>query len=116
MDLAQHGLINPTDKEAIFINNFSVEYLKALSNNPDEGKRVYNKVIRPYMEAQLATIRILDDQVEGCIEQNALLLKSNAVLIDLCKQHSVPMPNFDQIQRDVREEFQKESDLGIKRY
>lgn len=116
MDLKSHGLLNPSDQEVIFINNFSVEFLKKLDKDPMGAKDVYNRIIRPYLEAQLATVRILDDQIQGCIEQNALLLKSNAVLIDQCKQHGVPMPNFEQVQRDVREELQKESDLGIKRY
>lgn len=116
MDLKSHGLLNPSDQEVIFINNFSVEFLKKLDKDPAGAKDVYNRVVRPYMEAQLATVRILDDQIQGCIEQNALLLRSNAVLIDQLKQHSVPMPNFDQVQRDVRAQLQAESDLGIKRY
>lgn len=115
MNLKQHGLLDPNDQEVIFINNFSVEFLRKLDRDPANAKDVYNRIVRPYMEAQLATVRILDDQIQGCIEQNALLLKSNAVLIDQCKQHGVPMPNFDQVQRDVREQLQKESDLGLKR-
>jgi hypothetical protein len=115
MDLKQHGLLNPGDQEVIFINNFSVEFLKKLDKDPTGAKDVYNRIVRPYMEAQLATVRILDDQIQGCIEQNALLLKSNAVLIDQLKKHGVAMPNFDQVQRDVREELQKERDLNLKR-
>ncbi len=115
MDLKQHGLLSPNDQEVIFINNFSVEFLKKLDKDPMGAKDVYNRIVRPYMEAQLATVRILDDQIQGTIEQNALLLKSNAVLIDQLKKHGVAMPNFDQVQRDVREELQKERDLNLKR-
>lgn len=115
MNLKQHGLLDPSDQEVIFINNFSVEFLKKLDKDPMGAKDVYNRIVRPYLEAQLATVRILDDQIQGCIEQNALLLKSNAVLIDQCKKHNVPMPNFDQVQREVREQLKKESDLGLKR-
>lgn len=116
MDLKQYGLLDPTDAEVVFINNFSVEFLKKLEKDPMGAKDVFNRIVRPYMEAQLATVRILDDQIQGCIEQNALLLKSNAVLIDQCKKHGVSMPNFDQVQRDVREELQKESEIGVTRY
>lgn len=116
MDLKQYGLLDPTDSEVVFINNFSVEFLKKLEKDPMGAKDVFNRIVRPYMEAQLATVRILDDQIQGCIEQNALLLKSNAVLIDQCKKHGVSMPNFDQVQRDVREELQKESEIGVTRY
>lgn len=116
MDLKSHGLLDPSDQEVIFINNFSVDFLKKLDKDPAGARDVFNRVVRPYLEAQLATVRILDDQIQGCIEQNALLLRSNAVLIDQLKQHSVPMPNFEQVQRDVRAELQAESDLGIKRY
>lgn len=116
MDIKQHGLLNPSDSEVIFINNFSVEFLKKLEKDPMGAKDVFNRIVRPYMEAQLATVRILDDQIQGCIEQNALLLRSNAVLIDQCKKHGVAMPNFDQMAKDVRAELQAESDLGIKRY
>lgn len=116
MDLKSHGLLDPSDQEVIFINNFSVDFLKKLDKDPAGARDVFNRVVRPYLEAQLATVRILDDQIQGCIEQNALLLRSNAVLIDQLKQHSVPMPNFEQVQRNVRAELQAESDLGIKRY
>jgi hypothetical protein len=109
-------LASPTQKEIDYVNSFSMTFLKDLERNPMGAKETFNKVIRPYMEAQLRTINMLDDQIEGTIEQNALLLRSNAVLIDQLKKNGVDMPNFEQVQRDVREEFQKESDLGIKRY
>jgi hypothetical protein len=109
-------LASPTQKEIDYVNSFSLAFLKDLERNPMGAKETFNKVVRPYMEAQLRTINMLDDQIEGTIEQNALLLRSNAVLIDQLKKHGVAMPNFDQVQRDVREELQKESDLGIKRY
>lgn len=109
MDLKDHGLVNPTDSEVIFINNFSVNFIKLVDKDPMEAKKIYTKIVRPYMEAQLATIRIVEDQIQGTIEQNALLLKSNAVLIDQLKQHGVPMPNFAQVERDVRKQLQEES-------
>ena len=111
MDLKQHGLLNPTDSEAIFVNNFSVNFLKLVDKDPMEAKKIYTKIVRPYMEAQLATVRIMEDQIQGTIEQNALLLKSNAVLIDQLKKHGVPMPNFDQVERDVRRQLQEEGKI-----
>lgn len=115
MDLKLHNLQDPTEKEIAFINNFSADFVKSIKTNPSQAEDMFKRIIRPYMMAQLKTISMLDDQIEGTIEQNALMMRSNAVLIDHCKQHGVAMPNFDEIARDVRAVLQKESDLGIKR-
>lgn len=116
LNFNNHNLITPNSKELLFIDQFINKLLISIDKTPSEAKKVVDTILKPYLAAQLSTIDLLDDQIQGCIEQNALLLRSNAVLIDQCKKHGVAMPNFDEMARDVRAEIQAESDLGIKRY
>lgn len=117
VDLKEHGLVMPDIKEIMFIDSFTEQFLVAVEKNPMEAKRIVHDVLRPYMAAQLKTIAILEDQIEGYIDQNHLLLKSNAIMIDNCKQRNVPMPNFDAIIKDYyadKEQLkQRAKDSGI---
>ena len=100
IDLKAHDLVDPRMEEIQYIHQFTENFLVQIEKNPMEAKRIVHDVLRPYMAAQLRTISILEDQVGGYIDQNELLLRSNAQLIHNCKERNVPMPNFDAIQKD----------------
>lgn len=101
--------LDPTTKEAMALNNMAVDFVKDLDRDPSKAKITFRTYILPHMMKCLRSLQILDDQLVGAAEQNALLLKSNAVLIDLLKQNGIDMPNFAQIQREVESEFNRES-------
>jgi hypothetical protein len=98
--LNSQDMAMPRAEEIQYIHNFTEQFLVLIDKNPMDAKKIVHDVLRPYMAAQLRTIAILEDQVGGYIEQNDLLLISNAELIHNCKVKGVSLPNFDQIKRD----------------
>lgn len=96
--------VTPNMDEIQYVHNFTEQFLSMVDKDPQKAKKIVHEVLRPYMAAQLRTIALLEEQVEGFEDQNTLLLRSNARLIHNCKERDVPMPNFDQIERDYREE------------
>jgi hypothetical protein len=100
-------LEDPTEKEAMYLNNLAVEFMKDLEKNPMQAKKTFNTVILPMMMRCLKTLKMVDDQLVGTAEQNAVLLKANVVLIDLLKRNSIDMPNFDAIKEEAVNDFKQ---------
>lgn len=98
-------LEDPTEKEAMALNNIAVEFMKDMDRNPMQAKMTFKTVILPMMMRVLKTLKLVDDQLVGTAEQNAILLKANVVLIDLLKKNNIDMPNFEAIQDEAVKEF-----------
>lgn len=98
--LDMSNLATPNAEEIQYIHNFTEQFLKLIDKDPAAAKQIVHNQLRPYMAAQLQTIAIMEDQLEGAQDQAALLLLSNVELIHNCKVKGVSLPNFDAIKRD----------------
>ncbi len=76
--------------------------IRLIEINPKEAQANFKNLIFPWMAGMLATLRIQDDQLVGAEEQQEILLCSNAEMIDVMKHKGIDLPNFQQIERDVR--------------
>lgn len=97
-------LLDPTEKEAIMLNNQAVQFMKDLEKNPMRAKANFKEIILPHMMRCLRTVQVLDRELEAHAFQVKLLLKANVVLIDLLKRNNIDMPNFAEIERQVTDE------------
>jgi hypothetical protein len=98
-------LEDPSEKEAIALNNIAIDFMKDLERNPMQAKMTFKAVILPMMMRALKTLKMVDDQLVGTAEQNAVLLKANVVLIETLKLNNIDMPNFEAIQDEAVRQF-----------
>ena len=108
LSLEQNGfarkLLDPTDREAIMLNNQAVEFMKDLEKNPMRAKATFKNIILPHMMRALRTVKVLDEHLEAHALELKKLLRANVVLIDLCKQKGIDLPNFTEIEEAVIQE------------
>lgn len=97
-----------TAKEEKYLKELYILVIKALDHDSRQAKKIFNDHIFPYMLSQLRTLDLQGDQIVGCMEQNGLLLQSNALLIHALKENGIPLPNLDAL---ARERFQEDSDI-----
>jgi hypothetical protein len=110
-------LLDPTEKEAIMLNNQAVEFMKNLERNPQMAKSQFKNIILPHMMRALRTTRVLDEHLEATALEVKKLLKANVILIELLKRNGIDMPNFSEIENDVIRDHLAEyggNTLGIK--
>jgi hypothetical protein len=101
-------LLDPTDQEALALNNMAVQFMKDLEKNPMKARQDFNAIILPHMMRALKTVKVLDMELEAADLAIKKLLKANVVLIDWCKQKGIDTPNFDEISRTAEAEFEAE--------
>lgn len=107
-------LLDPTEKEAMILNNQAVQFMKDLEKNPLKAKQDFKAVILPHMMRALRTVQVLDQELESQTLAVSKLLKANVVLIDILKQKGIDMPNFSEIENDaIREHVERHGDRGI---
>lgn len=97
-------LLDPTEKEAIILNNQAVEFMKNLERNPMMAKKQFKEIILPHMMRAMRTIQVLDEHLEAHAMEIKKLLRANVVLIDKLKIAGVDMPNFTEIENEVIQE------------
>jgi hypothetical protein len=96
-------LLDPTEREAIALNNMAVQFMKDLEKNPMKAKLDFNATILPHMMRAIRTVKVLDEHLEAASFEVKKLLKANVVLIDLLKRNNIDMPNFAEIEREVED-------------
>jgi len=94
-------LLDPTDQEAIALNNMAVDFMKNLDRNPEMAKGQFKNGILPHMMRAIRTVKTLDEHLEAHAIEIKKLLKANVAMIELLKKHSIDMPNFGAIEEEV---------------
>lgn len=94
-------LMDPTDREALALNDLAVGFMKDLERNPQRAKETFNGAILPHMMRALRTVKVLDTHLEAHALEIKKLLRANVVMIDLLKQKGIDMPNFAAIEDEV---------------